>query len=79
MQWPYGLLYFEKYFTKYILLFLLTLNRLKRDQITICKKCRKEILNINSLVTPCLTNGYFSGQYKIILEFLNDYDKAKIT
>ena len=52
---------------------------LKRDQITIYKKCRKEILNINSLVTPCLTNGYFSGQYKIILEFLNDYDKAKIT
>ena len=39
------------------------------------------MLNISSLVTPCLTNGYFSGQYfnyKIILEFLNDYCKGKI-
>ena len=51
------------------------------------KKCfgpRSYILNVrslSSLVTPCLTNSYFSGQYfnyKIILECLNEYYKAKI-
>ena len=44
------------------------------------KKCRKKILNISSLVSPCLRKGYFSEQYfnyKIILECLNEYYRAK--
>ena len=51
------------------------------DQIAILKTCRIEILNVSSLVTPCFTNSYFSGQYfnyKIILESLNKYYGAKI-
>ena len=66
---------------KYNLPFLLTFNRLKHDQIAILKTCRKEVLNISSLVTPCFTNSEFSGQYfnyKIILEFLNKYYRDKI-
>ena len=66
---------FCKIFLKISLPFLLTFNRLKCDQRI--KICQKEILNI----TPCFTNGYFSGQYfnyKIILEFLNEYKEAKI-
>ena len=35
LLFPYGFLYFSKYFAKYSLLFLFTFNRLKRDQITI--------------------------------------------
>ena len=41
----------------------------------------KRNTELSSLVTPCFTNGYFSGQYfsyKIILEFLNEYCEAKI-
>ena len=41
------------------------------------KRNTEYILNIN----PCFTNDYFSGQnfnYKIILEFLNEYEEAKL-
>ena len=44
---------------KYNLPFLLTFNRLKHDQIAILKTCRKEILNISSLVTPVLQTANF--------------------
>lgn len=40
--------------------------------------CRKEIINISSLITPCFTNCYFCGQYfnyKIKLDFSNEYIK----
>ena len=45
------------------------------------KRCRKEILNISALVTLCFVNDYFSRQYfsyNVILEFLNDCNKAKM-
>ena len=58
-----------------------SLDQIKRDQVLISKTCPKEILNISNLVTPCLINGYFSGQYfnwEIVLELLNEYYEAKI-
>ena len=73
------MLYFAKYFAKYSLPFLLTFNRLQRDQnyFKIMPKRKTEL----SSLTLYFTNGYLSGQnfnYKIILEFLNEYYGATI-
>ena len=59
-----------------------TFNRFYSPVIeTIYKACRKEILNISTLITPCFTNCYLSAEYsnyKSIFELSEFYSEVKI-